>query len=286
MYRLLIALMLFATMSHGLPTNATTRTATEGYVTNRVAQGLAAHATNDTAHAALFAGKVGTNDAIYTATVSRAASALQPSDTNGFTVSAHQAWITNRQNGVTLTNFTATGYFRVPDGMIHIFPGAGAFGTAYRHFGFDDSTFLFYDYSEYPDLYLYKFIIDPRDQSITYGSGLSAERWLFPTEASTNTVASKAWVSAYVSTNAGSSGGGNVESVFGRTGVVVAVSGDYTADQVGAYPASNPSNLTTLAAVRSMTHTNQTWAAIGTNVVYELSWDVSNGTFRVLEILP
>jgi hypothetical protein len=64
MYRLLIALMLFATVSHGLPTNATTRTATEGYVTNSVAQGLAAHSTNATAHAALLAGKLDTNATI------------------------------------------------------------------------------------------------------------------------------------------------------------------------------------------------------------------------------
>lgn len=211
---------------------------------------------------------------------------VRAADTNGWTVSPHQAWLTNQQSSVTLTNFTASGYFKVPDGMIHMFPGAGEFGTAYRHFGFDNGTFLFYDYSSFPDLYLYKFVIDPRDSSITYGSGLSAERWLFPAEGRTNTIASKSWVAAYVTTNSGSSGVGNVESVFGRTGIVVAVSGDYTAEQVGAYPANNPSNLTTLAAVRSMTHSNQMWYAEGTNATYQLSWDTTNGTFKVLEILP
>jgi len=38
--------------------------------------------------------------------------------------------------------------------------------------------------------------------------------------------------------------------------------------------------------VRSLTHTNQTWAAAGTNATYRMSWDTSNGTFRVEEILP
>jgi hypothetical protein len=38
--------------------------------------------------------------------------------------------------------------------------------------------------------------------------------------------------------------------------------------------------------VRSITYTNQTWAAAGTNATYQLSWDVTNMTFKVLEILP
>jgi hypothetical protein len=191
-----------------------------------------------------LAGVVWTNDASYTATVAKAGSALQPSDTNGWTVSAHQAWITNRQNSVTLTNFTANGYFRVPSGMIYQHPGVGEFGSDYRRFGFDNSTFLFYDYIGFPDLYIGTFRIDPRDQSITYGSGLSAGRWLFPAESMTNTVASKAWVGAYVFSNAPSGPG--------------------------------------LPAV----WTNMTWGATGTNATYRMSWDVTNGTIKVEEILP
>lgn len=62
MYRLLIALAIIATVSHAqLPTGPVTRAATEAYVTNKIAQGLA--------------GKVSTTDATYTATVSRAATA-------------------------------------------------------------------------------------------------------------------------------------------------------------------------------------------------------------------
>jgi hypothetical protein len=38
--------------------------------------------------------------------------------------------------------------------------------------------------------------------------------------------------------------------------------------------------------VNAFTFTNQTWAATGTNATYRMSWDVTNGTFRVEEILP
>jgi hypothetical protein len=41
MYRLIIALSIFATMAQALPTNTTVRMATEGYVTNKVAAGVA-----------------------------------------------------------------------------------------------------------------------------------------------------------------------------------------------------------------------------------------------------
>jgi len=32
--------------------------------------------------------------------------------------------------------------------------------------------------------------------------------------------------------------------------------------------------------------TNMTWGAAGTNATYSMSWDITNGTFKVLEILP
>jgi hypothetical protein len=38
--------------------------------------------------------------------------------------------------------------------------------------------------------------------------------------------------------------------------------------------------------VNAFTFTNQTWAAAGTNATYQMSWDVTNMTFKVLEILP
>lgn len=49
---------------------------------------------------------------------------------------------------------------------------------------------------------------------------------------------------------------------------------------------NNPNNFTTIENVRIMTHTNQTWGAAGTNATYQMSWDVTNGTFKVEEILP
>jgi hypothetical protein len=78
MYRLIIALSLLATVSQALPTNATVRMATESYVTNRVAIGVAsAVAQAGTNTTAGLATKVSTNDATYLDTVSKAASALQ-----------------------------------------------------------------------------------------------------------------------------------------------------------------------------------------------------------------
>jgi hypothetical protein len=65
------------------------------------------------------------------------------------------------------------------------------------------------------------------------------------------------------------------------------------------YPRNNPSNYITLAQVpagltgltvtnivRTITHSNQTWGAAGTNATYRMSWDVTSGTFKVEEILP
>lgn len=88
MYRIIIAFVLFATVSHALPIT-TTRLATEGYVTNKVA----VHNTNLTAHATLLAGYVATNNATYTATVARAGTALQPAVTNGWTVESHSGLV-------------------------------------------------------------------------------------------------------------------------------------------------------------------------------------------------
>jgi len=198
MYRLLIALLLFATVSHGLPTNATTRTATEGYVTNRVAQGLAAHTTNATAHAALFAGKVGTADDTYTATVSRAASAYGWGD------------------------HSAAGYFGAAGGELS-----------------ENATWVL------RDLYLYTTY---SVSGVTLSSppfGISVTLNFPQDETGTVTFASREWTRSYVST--------------------------------GSPPAS--------AGVPEV-WTNMTWGATGTNATYRTSWDVTNGTFKVEEILP
>jgi hypothetical protein len=38
--------------------------------------------------------------------------------------------------------------------------------------------------------------------------------------------------------------------------------------------------------VSGFNYATQTWTAAGTNATYQLSWDLTNGTFKVLEILP
>lgn len=65
-----------------------------------------------------------------------------------------------------------------------------------------------------------------------------------------------AWVGAEIS-----SGGGDVSSVFGRTGIVVAQSGDYNASQVGALP--NNSDLSSIAAA---TPTAANWSNNGKKI--------------------
>lgn len=48
---------------------------------------------------------------------------------------------------------------------------------------------------------------------------------------------------------------------------------------VGAHPSI-------LSKLSPSVWTNQTWGALGTNATYRMSWDVTNGTFKVEEILP
>jgi hypothetical protein len=75
--------------------------------TNITDAAVAVHNTNGTAHADMFAGKVSTTDSTYTATVAKASSALQPSATNDWTVSAHQAWLTSEADTNALTQLDA-----------------------------------------------------------------------------------------------------------------------------------------------------------------------------------
>lgn len=204
MYRLLLTFhftlcaCFFATVSHGLPTNATTRTATEAYVTNRVAQGLAAHTTNATAHAALFDGKLSTSDATYTVTVARAASAYGWGDHN------------------------TAGYFGAAGGELS-----------------ENATWVL------RDLYLYTTYSVSGVALSSPPFGISATLNYPQDETGTVTFASREWTRSYVST--------------------------------GAPPAS--------AGVPEV-WTNMTWGATGTNATYRMSWDVTNGTFKVEEILP
>ena len=184
MYRLLIALALIATVSQAqLPTGTVTRTATEAFVTNKVAHGLA--------------GKVSTNDAIYTATVSRAASAY--------------GW----------GNHSAAGYLRQGESLFITEEGGGvlfpsetdAYALWLSYSGFRDSNDFFIDLPPFSNI--------------------------------SQTIATREWTKEYVST--------------------------------GAPPA---------AASVPAVWTNMFWGASGTNSTYRMSWDVTNGTIKVEEILP
>jgi hypothetical protein len=102
MYRLLLAIALFATVSHGLPTNATTRTATEAYVTNRLAQAIATHNTNSTAHVGIFL-SVSWQPA-WTNIVGLPSTFTPSAHVHGYTVITNAPWLTVQTQQV----FTAT----------------------------------------------------------------------------------------------------------------------------------------------------------------------------------
>jgi hypothetical protein len=250
MYRLLIALMLFATVSHGLPTNATTRMATEGFVSNRVAQAINAHATNDTAHAALLAGK------------------LDVAATNEWTVTPHDDWIKNAQSGVTLTNLTSAGeWLKVPSGRIYTAPFNSSPGDLGRINFIEhtaDARFRFNDINGLSGFTQAEFYIEPIYESIFWST--YDRRWYFPGESASNIVASRAYVDS------------------STTGLVRAsiTNGLASTSWVAGYVASNAPSGPGLPAV----WTNMTWGAAGTNATYRMSWDGTNGTFKIEEILP
>jgi hypothetical protein len=143
-----------------------------------------------------LAGKVSTTDSTYTATVAKASSALQPSATNDWTVSAHQAWLTSEADTNALTQLDA----HKTNGTAHTSLFAGKVGI---------------------------------DRTITVNG-------------STGTLSSNL----------------SFTVAAGITGATV-------------------TNI-----VNAFTFANQTWSAAGTNATYRMSWDVTNGTFRVEEILP
>jgi hypothetical protein len=167
-----------------------------GGATNIATASVAVHSTNETAHATLLAGKVSTTDSTYTATVAKASSALQPSATNDWTVSAHQAWLTSEADTNALTQLDA----HKTNGTAHTSLFAGKVGI---------------------------------DRTITVNG-------------STGTLSSNL----------------SFTVAAGITGATV-------------------TNI-----VNAFTFANQTWSAAGTNATYRMSWDVTNGTFRVEEILP
>lgn len=209
MYRLLIALAIIATVSHAqFPTGTVTRTATEAYVTNKVAQGLA--------------GKV---------------------SLSGWNFMAPAAVI----------EFDQYGYI--------IFRGHGDIWLS--SFGWtrssDDGTMQL-----------------PFDED--WGVG--------------RTLASREWTKDYVSTGAPPSG-------ISATAVTNIVRGVAITNNQGDVSFGNivATSTVTIGGVERSTWpeasagvpqiwTNMLWGATGTNATYRMSWDVTNGTFKVEELLP
>ncbi len=261
MYRLIIALLLLATVSQALPTNATVRMATQGYVTNKVAAGVASavaqagtnatasvtgHNTNATAHASLFAALATTNQ--------------------------------------------LNGYFPLSGGRLN--------SGARLQIG-DDIPYSGWLVGTY----------GPRE--VVYGgAGTPTVTMHFPDwlDGDNINIASKEWVvkQYYLTAEADTNALAQLTTHTNRTdnphvvtaAQVGALTAQETTNAIAAetnraiqaeamlYPRNNPSNLTTIAAVRAMTYTNQTWGASGTNATYRMSWDIANMTFKVEEILP
>lgn len=94
---------------------------------------------------------------------------------------------------------------------------------------------------------------DPASASLCTSANVAVTPWINITNGNQWTCSGGKW------TQTGGGGGGAVASVFGRTGAVVAASGDYTAaqvtnavDQTGSY--SNPGWITALAAAKLTGH--------------------------------
>ena len=120
MYRIIITLSLIATLSNALPTNAVTRMATEAYVTNRVALGVASavaqagtnatsglsskaeatHTNDATAHPGLFL-SVGWQPA-WTNIVGLPSTFAPEAHTQGYTTITDAPWITATNKMTTL----------------------------------------------------------------------------------------------------------------------------------------------------------------------------------------
>jgi hypothetical protein len=98
--------------------------AAAGYAT-----GTPVYAETDPIFSATNAWLVRTNDAAYTATVAKAASAVQPADTNGWVVSSHSGLVTEAQAGQIATN-VASGYLPLAGHN-----GPVVLGTSIRGYG-------------------------------------------------------------------------------------------------------------------------------------------------------
>lgn len=281
MYRSIIAFLLLATVSQALPTNYTVRMATEAYVTNKVTLGVAS------AVAGLNT-KVGTNDVLYLDTVSKAATALQPASTNGWTVSAHDAWITASALSPYYLASNPSGYITLA--QVPAETDSIAIGQLTTHTNRTDNPHT-----------VTAAQLGAVTTAMTNGWTVSAhDAWITASALSPYYLASNpsGYITlAQVPAETDSIALGRLTTHTNRTDNPHSV----TAAQIGAATASITNGLASTAyviaatngltgavpgIVRSMTYTNQTWGAAGTNATYRIYWDITNGTFAVQEILP
>jgi hypothetical protein len=134
--------------------------------------------------------------------------------------SADGAWITNRQSGVTLGDFTATGFLTAANGRIYTSPWEVMPGDlGYLSFigRVSGRAFTYFDLNV-NNMSEYSFELDPVSESLRWNSS-PGRTWMFPADstgnvvasrayvdAATNGLAARAWVSSYVASNVPSSG--------------------------------------------------------------------------------
>ena len=232
-------------------------------------------------------GVVWTNDVTYTATVARAAGAVQASDTNGWNVTAHQAWITNKQSSVTLSNFTASGWFSVPQKRIGFPYAAGDGYNTYleisnRIFRVNDGYFAEMG-TPYNDRFTLSLALRTFNfQTLnTWTEQLESILWTVPNEGTNSTFASRSWVNSNTVTPSQLSGKVDTNRTITVNGVTGTLSTNLSFTVTAGITGATVTNI-----VSGFNYATQTWSAAGTNATYRMTWDTTNGTFKVEEILP
>lgn len=125
------------------------------------------------------------------------------------------------------------------------------------------AAFGYYTYS--PGIPLTSCLLFEDDSSAWYGHNGNTGTYVFP-DVMTNLY--------------GTAIGGKVTVDYGQT-IVTNAYPLTTADMQTGISATQVTNI-----VRTVVHSNQLWSAAGTNAIYQVSWDATNGTWMVQEILP
>ncbi len=355
MYRLIIALSLLATIAQALPTNATVRMATEGYVTNRVALGVASAVAQAGTNATAIASAAQSNAVAFASTNPVYKVYAPGSSTEWIDGAGNKYVISNFWNMTFSADFGRGG--SKPAQTNYLF-------TSYTQYYFEGYAWAYWRMRPYevvdlpstltnPSIWnatTNQYVLDPvpdtgasgyayviywtttnlvgtfaLESSLTAGLAgkvsandatytqtvaraltalqVQTQQVYVATAGTAGTVTgtqsnliasaiqseSDPTVAGAVSTHnltntahaalfAGKVGTDRTITVNGATGTLASnLSFTVTAGLTGAQVTN---------IVRTITHTNQTWGAAGTNATYRMSWDVTNMTFKVEEILP